>query len=175
METLRFIKVHLIKLILIVEEEILNTLRRNHRFLKFQILFALIQGDIDIKRASYEFSLLAQATLNITLQIVENQINKKYNIKCDQYCIIAYGRFGTFTMTANSDLDLVFIYSDNVNAIESDRLAHLDLFRKLTNILSTKTNEGILYEVDTNLEPSGKYGPVASTFTNFKNYQVNIY
>ena len=76
-------------------------------------------------------------------------------------------------MSANSDLDLVFIYSDNVNAIESDRLAHLDLFRKLTNILSIKTNEGILYEVDTKLRPSGKTGPIASTFSNFKDYQKN--
>ena len=155
------------------EETVLDNLRKNHRFLKFQILFALIQGDIDIKRASYEFSLLAQATLNITLQIVENQINKKYNIKCDQYCIIAYGRFGTFTMTANSDLDLVFIHNNYINSHKSNRHIYIDLFRKVIKILSTKTKEGILYEVDTKLKPSGKYGPVASTFTNFKNYQVN--
>ena len=155
------------------QETLLDLLRKRHRFLKFQILFALIQGEINILKFAKELSLLAQSTLDKTIDIVEKEIKKKYDIELDQYCIIAYGRFASLSMSANSDLDLVFIYSDNVNAIESDRLAHLDLFRKLTNILSIKTNEGILYEVDTKLRPSGKTGPIASTFSNFKDYQKN--
>jgi len=55
------------------EESLLDALRKNHRFLKFQILFALINNDIDIQRASNEFSLLAQATLNKTLEIAEKK------------------------------------------------------------------------------------------------------
>ena len=92
-----------------------------------------------------ELSLLAQSTLDKTIDIVEKEIKKKYDIELDQYCIIAYGRFASLSMSANSDLDLVFIYSDNVKAKESDSIAIYDLFRKLINILSTKTNEGILY------------------------------
>ena len=156
------------------EEALLDALRKNHRFLKFQILFALIKNDIDIQRASNEFSLLAQATLNKTLAIAEKKIIKKYDFKCDQYCIIAYGRFGTMTMTSNSDLDLVFIHNDiEQNSKKNHRSIYIDLFRMVINILSTKTKEGMLYEVDTKLKPSGKYGPIASTFSNFKEYQEN--
>lgn len=156
------------------EETLLDALRKNHRFLKFQILFALIKNDIDIQRASNEFSLLAQATLNKTLEIAEKKITKKYDFKCDQYCIIAYGRFGTMTMTSNSDLDLVFIHNDNKqNSKKNHRSIYIDFFRIVINILSTKTKQGILYEVDTKLKPSGKYGPMASTFSNFKEYQEN--
>ena len=156
------------------EESLLDALRKNHRFLKFQILFALINNDIDIQRASNEFSLLAQATLNKTLEIAEKKIIKKYDFKCDQYCIIAYGRFGTMTMTSNSDLDLVFIHNDiEQNSKKNHRSIYIDLFRMVINILSTKTKEGMLYEVDTKLKPSGKYGPIASTFSNFKEYQEN--
>tara|TARA_B110000438_G_C15790630_1_gene640513 strand:+ start:413 stop:1936 length:1524 start_codon:yes stop_codon:yes gene_type:complete len=155
------------------QETLLDLLRKTHRFLKFQILFGLIQGDIDIIRFAKELSLLAQATLDKTIDIVEKEIQKKYNIELDEYCIIAYGRFASLNMSSNSDLDLVFIYSDNVKAKESDSIPYTDLFHKLINILSTKTNEGILYEVDTKLSPSRKIGSIASTFSNFKNYQKN--
>ena len=38
------------------------------------------------------FLYFPQATLNKTLAIAEKKIIKKYDFKCDQYCIIAYGR-----------------------------------------------------------------------------------
>ena len=94
------------------EEILLNSLRKNHRLLKFQILFALINDEINIKRASNELSLLAQATFDISLKIIHAQISTKYKVENLKYSIIAYGRFATSTMTANSDLDLVFIYDD---------------------------------------------------------------
>lgn len=77
-------------------------------------------------------------------------------------------------MTSNSDLDLVFIHNDiEQNSKKNHRSIYIDLFRMVINILSTKTKEGMLYEVDTKLKPSGKYGPIASTFSNFKEYQEN--
>ena len=152
------------------EEDILDALRRNHRFLKFQILFALINKEIDIQRASNEFSLLAQATINITLDIAQIQISQKYNINCDKCSVIAYGRFATFSMTANSDLDLVFVYEDFPIKTSIKKNVYIELFRQLIKLLSVKTSEGFMYEVDTKLRPSGKEGPVACTFNNFKNF-----
>ena len=152
------------------EEEILNTLRRNHRFLKFQILFAIINKEIDIQRASNEFSLLAQATFNIALDIAQTQISNKYNINCEEYSAIAYGRFATFSMTANSDLDLVFIYEDSPVKISTKKNVYIELFRQLIKLLSVKTSEGFMYEVDTKLRPSGKEGPIACTYDNFREF-----
>ena len=146
-------------------ETMLDTLRKQHRLLKFQILYALINQEINIDRASTEFSYLAQATVECVLQIVKKLTYNNYKLNCEDFCIIAYGRFGTFNMTANSDLDLVFIYGDKLN-----KKIYLDFFRKLINILSTKTSEGILYEVDTKLRPSRNRGPVACTYENFNDY-----
>jgi len=94
------------------EEIVLNHLRQNQRLLKFQILFALINHEISIKRASQELSLLAQASFDSCLKIVEEQISNKYKIDSLKYSIVAYGRFATLSMTSNSDLDLVFIYDE---------------------------------------------------------------
>jgi glutamine synthetase adenylyltransferase len=152
------------------EEILLNSLRKNHRLLKFQILFALINDEINIKRASNELSLLAQATLDISLKIIHAQISAKYKVENLKYSIIAYGRFATSTMTANSDLDLVFIYDDENGDKKASRKIYVELFRQIIKFLSVKTEEGLMYEVDTKLKPSGKGGPVACTYENFKEY-----
>ncbi len=149
-------------------ESLLNITRKQHRLLKFQILYSLINNDINIERASTEFSYLAQATVEFVLQIIKTKINNSKNANYEDFCIVAYGRFGTFTMTANSDLDLVFVYDG-----EHNKKAYLDMFRQLINILSTKTSEGILYEVDTKLRPSRNRGPVACTYENFENYHTH--
>ena len=154
------------------EEILLNSLRKNHRLLKFQILFALINDEIDIKRASNELSLLAQATLDISLKIIHVQISAKYKVENLKYSIIAYGRFATSTMTANSDLDLVFIYDDENGDEKASRKIYVELFRQIIKFLSVKTEEGLMYEVDTKLKPSGKGGPVACTYSNFKDYHL---
>ena len=155
------------------EEELLDALRQNHRLLKFQILFALINKEINIERASKEFSLLAQATFDIALKIVEEQVSKKYQIDNLKFSIIAYGRFANHTMTSNSDLDLVFVYDEVKSNEKSMRSVYIELFRQLIKVLSAKTTKGFMYEVDTKLKPSGKKGPVACTYENFKDYHQN--
>ena len=155
---------------IIDEEALLDTLRQNQRLLKFQIIFALINDEINLERASQEYSLLAQATFDTSLKIAEAQIARKYKIDNLNFSVIAYGRFATSSMTANSDLDLVFIYDDSPNKEKSKKKIYIELFRQLIKILSSKTSEGFMYEVDTKLKPSGKEGPVACTFENFENY-----
>ena len=55
-------------------ESMLNIIRKQHRLLKFQILYSLINNDINIERASSEFSYLAQATVELVLQIIKTKI-----------------------------------------------------------------------------------------------------
>ena len=56
-------------------------------------------------------------------------------------------------MTSNSDLDLVFIYEDVIDNPKSIRKIYIELFRQLIKVLSAKTTEGFMYEVDTKLKP----------------------
>ena len=77
----------------------------------------------------------------------------------DQIGLLAYGRLANNTLTANSDLDLVFIYP-NQNSNFSNQQEYIKFYKnfskKIINMLSSKTSEGILYEVDTKLNPSFK-------------------
>jgi glutamate-ammonia-ligase adenylyltransferase len=81
-------------------------------------------------------------------------------------------------MTAGSDLDLILIYDTRQGADHSDGPRPLSVMQyfgrttqRLIAALSSPTPEGILYDVDLRLRPSGNKGPVASHIDSFMDYQ----
>ncbi len=81
-------------------------------------------------------------------------------------------------MTAASDLDLMLIYENERKLENSDGKKPLNVnqyFTRLTQRLITSvtapTSEGVLFEVDMRLRPSGSQGPVATSFESFREYQ----
>ena len=161
------------------EETILNKLRQLHRKLKFQIIVSVITNELRIENASYEFSILARAVLEKVIEIChylflkQNKLRKSF---LDEFGILAYGRLANNTMTSNSDLDLVFIFPDhNTNFKNQKEYSNFyNIFsKKIINFLSSKTSEGILYEVDTKLTPSNKYSDLACKVSDFVKFQKN--
>jgi glutamate-ammonia-ligase adenylyltransferase len=83
--------------------------------------------------------------------------------------VAGMGKLGSFELTAGSDIDLILLYDYDDDGGESDGDKPLDAVRYFTRItqrliaaLSAPTAEGVLYEVDMRLRPSGNKGPVAT-------------
>ena len=81
-------------------------------------------------------------------------------------------------MTASSDLDLILLYDFDPEHPDSDGARSLHgahyfarFTQRLISAFTTRTNYGVLYEVDMRLRPSGRAGPVASHVTSFAEYQ----
>jgi glutamate-ammonia-ligase adenylyltransferase len=81
-------------------------------------------------------------------------------------------------MTASSDLDLILLYDFDPEYPDSDGARSLHgahyfarFTQRLISAFTTRTNYGVLYEVDMRLRPSGRAGPVASHLTSFAEYQ----
>ncbi|RUX84134.1 bifunctional [glutamine synthetase] adenylyltransferase/[glutamine synthetase]-adenylyl-L-tyrosine phosphorylase, partial [Mesorhizobium sp. M7D.F.Ca.US.004.01.2.1] len=79
---------------------------------------------------------------------------------------------------AGSDVDLILLYDHAPDAEESDGdkpLAPSHYYTRMTQRLiaavSAPTAEGVLYELDLRLRPSGNKGPVATHIDAFKKYQ----
>jgi [glutamine synthetase] adenylyltransferase / [glutamine synthetase]-adenylyl-L-tyrosine phosphorylase len=92
--------------------------------------------------------------------------------------ILGMGKLGSRELTAGSDVDLILLYDHDAKAEESDgpkRLAASHYFTRLTQRLiaavSAPTAEGVLYELDLRLRPSGNKGPVATHIESFCKYQ----
>jgi glutamate-ammonia-ligase adenylyltransferase len=94
--------------------------------------------------------------------------------------IIAMGRLGSREMTASSDLDLILLYDFDGEHPDSDGPKSLQgahyfarFTQRLISAFTTRTNYGVLYDIDMRLRPSGRAGPVASSIDSFSDYQAH--
>jgi glutamate-ammonia-ligase adenylyltransferase len=76
------------------------------------------------------------------------------------WAVMALGKLGGEELTVHSDLDLVFVYEDEMDPSDAD--ARWQSFVERTqNFLATPTAEGVAYRIDTRLRPEGTKGPLA--------------
>lgn len=85
------------------------------------------------------------------------------------FAIVAYGKLGSREMNYSSDLDLVFLHT----AKPSEEALVTRLTQKILHMLTTRTQAGVLYSVDTRLRPSGAAGLLVSHVDAFVDYQQN--
>jgi [glutamine synthetase] adenylyltransferase / [glutamine synthetase]-adenylyl-L-tyrosine phosphorylase len=98
---------------------------------------------------------------------------------CDSgFAVIAYGKMGGIELSYGSDLDLVFLHSEESGGRSTDGekpvengIFYARLAQRMIHILNTPTPAGILYEVDTRLRPSGASGLLVSNVDAFADYQ----
>ncbi|CAN7544232.1 bifunctional [glutamine synthetase] adenylyltransferase/[glutamine synthetase]-adenylyl-L-tyrosine phosphorylase [Phyllobacterium sp. LjRoot231] len=162
-----------------VYEDILDRLRifaAEHRFL---IGIRLLTGAIDGARAGKAFSDLADLVIDRALQAVINEFAGKHGkISGGRIAILGMGKLGSRELTAGSDIDLILLYDHDEHAEESNgdkplppSQYYMRLTQRLIAALSAPTAEGVLYEVDFRLRPSGNKGPVATHIDAFRKYQ----
>jgi glutamate-ammonia-ligase adenylyltransferase len=97
-----------------------------------------------------------------------------------EVAVLALGKLGGREMTSGSDLDLIVVYDFDAEHPTSDGRRPLTgsqyfarFTQRLISALTAPTNYGRLYAVDMRLRPSGRSGPLATSFASFSNYQAN--
>ncbi|MGN6142531.1 MAG: bifunctional [glutamine synthetase] adenylyltransferase/[glutamine synthetase]-adenylyl-L-tyrosine phosphorylase [Mesorhizobium sp.] len=160
-------------------EDVLDRLRIFASEQKFLIGVRLLAGSIDAARAGKAFSDLADLTIGAALEAVEAEFSIRHGrVPGGRIVLLGMGKLGSRELTAGSDVDLILLYDHDTDAEESDGdkpLAPSHYFSRLTQRLiaavSAPTAEGVLYELDLRLRPSGNKGPVATHVEAFRKYQ----
>lgn len=162
-------------------EEVLDRLRIFASEQRFLIGIRLLTGAINGDMAARAFTHLADLIIEAALDAVMNEIRVAHgNYPGGRIAIAGMGKLGSFELTAGSDIDLILLYDYDYDAAaaESDGAKPLDATRYFTRItqrliaaFSAPTAEGVLYEVDMRLRPSGNKGPVATRINSFGKYQ----
>ncbi|RWB54017.1 bifunctional [glutamine synthetase] adenylyltransferase/[glutamine synthetase]-adenylyl-L-tyrosine phosphorylase [Mesorhizobium sp.] len=160
-------------------EDVLDRLRIFASEQKFLIGVRLLAGSIDPARAGRAFSDLADLTIEAALNAVTTEFARRHGrIAGGRVALLGMGKLGSRELTAGSDVDLILLYDHDADAEESDGkkpLAPSHYYTRLTQRLiaavSAPTAEGVLYELDLRLRPSGNKGPVATHVDAFKKYQ----
>lgn len=123
-----------------------------HRFMQ--------RGD-SLKTLQSNLTHLAERTLETSICIVKEALE----IEPIAMSVLGLGKMGTKSMAPKSDLDLVFIFEDEVDSEIAAKIV-----RRLKTTLMTPLKEGIAYELDMRLRPSGRSGPPAVKLSSFQNH-----
>lgn len=145
----------------------------------FLIGTRILSGTLTASETGPAYTALAEAVIWKMLQETQKDFAKRHGtVDGARLCIVAMGKLGSREMTATSDLDLMLIYDFDKNVSQSNGprpLAVSQYFMRLTQrlitALSAPTGEGLLYEIDMRLRPSGNAGPLATQYQTFVNYQ----
>lgn len=170
-------------------EDLLNRARRFRREQLFLIGLHILAQRLSPSEAGKAYSQLAETLIQALFKAAEEEFAEKNGrISGGKIAVLALGKLGSREMTAHSDLDLIVIY-DTANILENsmnassaqEKISSLTpatyvtrLTQRLIAALSAPTQEGTLYEVDFRLRPSGKSGPLATSFASFEAYQSTL-
>jgi glutamate-ammonia-ligase adenylyltransferase len=160
-------------------EEFLDRLRLFGQESLFLIGARILSGTVSAQQASVAFADVAEGIVHTVHGLVTERFAAQHGrIKGQQTAIVAMGRLGSREMTASSDLDLILLYDFDGEHPDSDGERSLHgahyfarFTQRLISAFTTRTNYGVLYEVDMRLRPSGRAGPVASRIDSFADYQ----
>ena len=160
-------------------EDFLDRLRLFGQESLFLIGTRILSGTVSAQQASVAFADVAEGIVHTVHGLVRDQFAAQYGrIKGQETAILAMGRLGSREMTASSDLDLILLYDFDEDSPDSDGERSLHgaqyfarLTQRLISAFTTRTNYGVLYDVDMRLRPSGRAGPVASRIDSFADYQ----
>ncbi|MGN6410009.1 MAG: bifunctional [glutamine synthetase] adenylyltransferase/[glutamine synthetase]-adenylyl-L-tyrosine phosphorylase [Nitrobacter sp.] len=160
-------------------EEFLDRMRLFGQESLFLIGTRILSGTVSARQAGQVFADVAEGIVDTVHGLVKDQFAGQYGrIAGQETAIVAMGKLGSREMTASSDLDLILLYDFDSEHPDSDGARPLQgaqyfarFTQRLISAFTTRTNYGVLYEVDMRLRPSGRAGPVASHIDSFADYQ----
>ena len=160
-------------------EDVLDRVRRWTGERRFQLGAQLIEGRSDPLVAARALSDLADAALAVIVPAVVADFARSHGqVPGSVPVILALGRYGGRALTHASDLDLVYLFTGDHEAV-SDGAKPLPatlyfnrLAARLTAALSVPTAAGALYDVDTRLRPWGAKGMLALSVASFARYEA---
>ena len=161
-------------------EDVLLLVRRWTNDQRFRAGVHILRNTTDSDRCGEFLTTVAEIGLLHLQRAVEDEFAKRHGrFPGAGFAIVGMGRLGAGTLSLRSDLDLITVYEVPDDATQSDGarpLAPNDYFIKLTqrlvSAITAQTAEGVLYEVDLRLRPSGNSGPLAVSAEGFRRYQT---
>jgi glutamate-ammonia-ligase adenylyltransferase len=115
-------------------------------------------GESDVDTVGPDLTAVADAALEVTLELLAPKV---------PFAVVALGRFGGGELSYASDLDVVFAYQGTTASDfeEADRVA-----RGVRRLISGATPSARLWEVDADLRPEGRKGPLARSLDGYSRY-----
>lgn len=150
----------------LAETDYETRLERLRRFVNeglFQTYHGFLNGQLDWRGLANGLTSMAERAIETALTIARDDLGEPDL----PIAVLGLGKLGQRLMLPQSDLDLVFLFEDGV-----DRDLATKAVRRLRTIITAPLREGIAYELDMRLRPSGRSGPPAVTVSAFERHHL---
>ncbi len=137
-------------------------LERMRRFVNehlYQLYLSFLEGHLTVDQFQTALTKLAEHSLELALKVVADNMN----LDVIPITVVGMGKVALGKMSPLSDLDLIFVFDQENTSLD---LASRFVSR-LQTAISTPMKEGILYELDTRLRPSGRSGAPTVSIESF--------
>lgn len=152
-----------------------------------RIYLADIRRQLTVAEVTEELSDLADAVLSYALRLAKQEIDNRYGFpseiddkgrqRASDFCIVSLGKLGSSELNYSSDIDLLFLYSEEGETSGGGtrgKVTNREYFGKLAEMISKyvgqQTGEGAAYRVDLRLRPHGRVGPLAMSVNDVVRY-----
>lgn len=161
-------------------EQKLRILRRYKRRETLRIGLRDLLKVADVETTTLELSNLAEATLQHCYEIGRDQIMKpKFGTPLNEegtgpcrFAIIGMGKLGGYELNFSSDIDLIFVYSDDASTdMGTDNSEYFSRFCEfIIKAMSEILPEGYVFRVDIRLRPESGAGVIIRSMESYESY-----
>ncbi len=158
---------------------IINSIKRYKRREILRIGTRDLLGIAHVEEITAELSFLADAIIEKTALLAlgvelrgaggdTDESHAEPHPALERFSIISLGKLGGTELNYSSDIDLLYVSNTAGNGEE--KLFHTSVAKRITEYLTSPTEEGILFRVDLRLRPDGESGPLVVLLDEHTNY-----
>jgi [glutamine synthetase] adenylyltransferase / [glutamine synthetase]-adenylyl-L-tyrosine phosphorylase len=129
-----------------------------------------------LEETTGELSQIAEICIRRVFESINAEFKQRYGSPDAEFAILALGKLGGAELNHSSDVDLLFLYSDEGQL--SPHFSYHEFFnrlgKKLLETFSTLHPVGSLFRVDLRLRPEGSAGPLARSLESMENYYAGF-
>src|SRR5262249_6518622 len=129
-----------------------------------------------LEETTGELSQVAEICIRKVFEHRNTELRQQYGSPNAEFAILALGKLGGGELNHSSDVDLLFLYSE-----EGQLTAHISyheffnrLGKRILETFSTRHGAGSLFRVDLRLRPEGSAGPLARSLESMENYYAGF-
>src|SRR6059036_111363 len=129
-----------------------------------------------LEETTGELSQIAAICIRRVFENWDSELRKHHGSPMAEFAILALGKLGGGELNHSSDVDLLFLYSDEGQL--TPHISYHQFFNRLGNKIletfSTRHPQGSLFRVDLRLRPEGSAGPLARSLESMENYYAGF-
>jgi [glutamine synthetase] adenylyltransferase / [glutamine synthetase]-adenylyl-L-tyrosine phosphorylase len=129
-----------------------------------------------LEETTAELSQVAEICIRTVFEHWNTELRHRYGSATAKFAILALGKLGGGELNHSSDVDLLFLYSDEGQL--TPHISYHEFFNRLgkriLETFSTPHSAGSLFRVDLRLRPEGSAGPLARSLESMENYYAGF-